>query len=227
MCLTCNKKQYVIVTSVICALMMAFVDGVLQPSYFIKSVAKICVFLLPALGCYMHFRAWEELKGLFKLKKWELLIALGLGIGALIVIIGGYFLIDKVYDLDAIILARTSEGGVSAENFLYVSTYIALVNSMLEEFFFRGYAFLNLKKLTSRRFAYVFSAALFAIYHFGMLGAGATIMVSLVALVLLFISGVILNALNEHSGSILTSWLLHMCANLAINTVGFYVFGMI
>lgn len=227
MCCTCNKKQYVIITSVLCALVMAFVDGVLQPSYFMKSVAKVTLFLLPALGYYIQFQAWDQFKALFKLKKWELVIALALGVGALVVIIGGYFLIDKFYDLDAVILERTSQGGVSAENFLYVSIYIALVNSMLEEFFFRGYAFLNLKTLTSRRFAYILSAALFAIYHFGMLGAGATILVSLVALVLLFISGLILNALNEHSGSILTSWLLHMCANLAINTVGFYVFGMI
>lgn len=227
MCCTCNKKQYVIITSVICALVMSLVDGVLQPSYFVKSVAKVTLFLLPAMGYYWYFKAWNELKNLFTLKKWELAFALALGFGALIVIIGGYFLIDRFYDLDAIILERTSQGGVSAENFLYVSIYIALVNSMLEEFFFRGYAFLNLKKITSRRFAYILSAALFAVYHFGMLGAGATIMVSLVALVLLFISGLILNALNEHSGSILTSWLLHMCANLAINAVGFYVFGMI
>lgn len=227
MCCTCNRKQYVIITSVLCALVMAFVDGVLQPSYFVKSVAKVTLFLLPALGYFMQFEAWDQLKALFKLKKWELVIALALGFGALVVIIGGYFLIDKFYDLDAVILERTSQGGVSAENFLYVSIYIALVNSMLEEFFFRGYAFLNMKTLTSRRFAYILSAALFAIYHFGMLGAGATIMVSLAALVLLFISGIILNALNEASGSILTSWLLHMCANLAINFVGFYVFGMI
>jgi len=47
------------------------------------------------------------------------------------------------------------------------------------------------------------------------------------ALILLTAAGLILNALNERSGSILTSWLLHMCANLAINTVGFHVFGMI
>ena len=47
------------------------------------------------------------------------------------------------------------------------------------------------------------------------------------ALILLTAAGLILNALNERSGSILTSWLLHMCANLAINTVGFYVFGML
>ena len=90
-----------------------------------------------------------------------------------------------------------------------------------------GYAFLNLKSLTSRPFAYFFSAVLFAIYHLGMVSGNGNPLIWGGALILLTASGLILNALNERSGSILTSWLLHMCANLGINAVGFYVFGMI
>lgn len=221
-----GKKAFVFVTTILCALAMSFVDGVVQPPYAVKSAIKILLFLCVPLVYFARFRAWDQLKNLFRLKKTELLVALGLGVGAFVVITGGYMVISRFFDLDTIILARTSEGGVSAANFLYVSTYIALVNSLLEEFFFRGYAFLNLKTLTSRPFAYGFSALLFAIYHFGMVGGG-NLMVSLVAMAGLFAAGLILNALNERSGSILTSWLLHMCANLAINTVGFYVFGMI
>lgn len=221
-----TRKEYVVYTTVLCAIAMTIIDGIVQPSYAIKSAIKIVLFLFLPLGYFALFRAWDELKSLFSLKKWELLVALGLGVGAFLVITGGYMLISRFFDLDTIILARTAAGGVSAANFLYVSTYIALVNSLLEEFFFRGFAFLSMKKLSSRRFAYGFSAALFAVYHFGMVGGG-NLMVSLVAMAGLFAAGLILNALNERSGSILTSWLLHMCANLAINTVGFYVFGMI
>lgn len=221
-----TRKEYVVYTTVLCAIAMTIIDGIVQPSYAIKSAIKIVLFLFLPLGYFALFRAWDELKSLFSLKKWELLVALGLGVGAFLVITGGYMLISRFFDLDTIILARTSAGGVSAANFLYVSTYIALVNSLLEEFFFRGFAFLSMKKLSSRGFAYGFSAALFAVYHFGMVGGG-NLMVSLVAMAGLFAAGLILNALNERSGSILTSWLLHMCANLAINTVGFYVFGMI
>lgn len=222
-----KRKSYVILTTVFCALAMAFVDGVIQPPYFVKSGAKIAVFLLPALWYFQKFKAWESLKALFLLKKRELLAALGLGIGAFGVIIGGYALISRFFSLDEAILTLTADGGVSAENFLYVSFYIAIVNSLLEEFFFRGYAFLNLKSLTSRRFAYLFSAVLFAVYHLGMVFGNGNILIWGGALLLLTAAGLILNALNEKSGSILTSWLLHMCANLAINTVGFYVFGML
>ena len=222
-----TRKNYVLVSTVLCALAMAFVDGVIQPPYALKSVVKILLFLCVPLGYFGIFRAWDSLKDLFLLKKRELAVALALGIGAFLVITGGYMLVSRFFNLDDAIWQMTAEGGVNPENFLYVSIYISLVNSLLEEFFFRGYAFLNLKKLSSRRFAYLFSAVLFAVYHLGMVSGNGNPLIWGGALILLTAAGLILNALNERSGSILTSWLLHMCANLAINTVGFYVFGML
>ena len=222
-----KRKAYVLTSTLLCALAMSFVDGVIQPPYGVKSVLKIILFLCVPLGYFGLFRAWDSLKALFVLKRRELLLALALGIGAFCVITGGYMLISRFFSLDSAILTMTADGGVNPENFLYVSLYIALVNSLLEEFFFRGYAFLNLKSLTSRGFAYFFSAALFAVYHLGMVSGNGNPLIWGGALILLTASGLILNALNEHSGSILTSWLLHMCANLGINAVGFYVFGMI
>ena len=189
---------------------MAFVDGVIQPPYALKSFLKVLLFLIVPLGYFSLFRAWDSLKALFLLKKRELLVALALGIGAFVVITGGYMLVSKFFSLEEAIWQMTAEGGVNPGNFLYVSFYIALVNSMLEEFFFRGYAFLNLKSLTSRPFAYFFSAVLFAIYHLGMVSGNGNVLIWGGALILLTASGLILNALNERSGSILTSWLLHM-----------------
>lgn len=222
-----QKRFYVMVSTVVCALAMAFVDGVIQPPYAVKSLLKVILFLLIPLGYFFRFRAWDSFRTLFVLKKRELLVALALGIGAFGVITGGYMLITKFFSLDEAILTLTADGGVNPGNFLYVSFYIALVNSLLEEFFFRGYAFLNLKSLTSRSFAYFFSALLFGVYHLGMVSGNGNPLIWGAALIMLTVAGLILNALNERSGSILTSWLLHMCANLGINLVGFYVFGML
>lgn len=57
---------------------------------------------------------------------------------------------------------------VNADNFIYVALYISFINSLLEEFFFRGYVFLILKKDSSLKFAYGFSSLMFAFYHVGM-----------------------------------------------------------
>lgn len=223
---TASKQGYVIVSTIFCALCMSFVDGVVQPPYGVKSAIKVVLFLLVPMFYFVKHKQLLQLRALFLPAKRDLLIAFCLGLGCYGFILGGYWVITRFIDLTDTILSLTSDGGVSPENFVYVSAYIALVNSLLEEFLFRGFAFISLKNLTNRRFAYIFSAAVFAIYHFGMV-AGSGPMIWAMALVGLFAAGVVLNFLNEKSGSIVTSWLLHMFANLSINTIGFYVFGMI
>ena len=49
-------------------------------------------------------------------------------------------------------------------------------------------------------------------------------LIYLVLLAGLFVGGCIFNYLNEKSESIYTSWITHMFANFAINTVGFMLF---
>ncbi|WP_346888458.1 CPBP family glutamic-type intramembrane protease [Clostridium sp. UBA1056] len=46
-------------------------------------------------------------------------------------------------------------------------------------------------------------------------------------IVSLFVAGLIFNYLNERFNNIYVSWIVHMSANLAINTVGFILFGII
>ncbi len=117
--------------------------------------------------------------------------------------------------------------GITAGNFLYVSLYISLVNSFLEEFFFRGYGFITLKKYTGRKFAYIFSSSIFAVYHVGMLLGMFYIGVLFLLLLGLMIGGCIFNCLNERNDTIYPSWFVHMFANFGINTVGFILFGVL
>lgn len=222
-----TRKEYVVYAAVLCSLAMTIIDGVVQPPYAVKSLIKLALFLLCPLGYYGWFADWGQLKRLLRPAKRDLLAALGLGFGCVGVIWGGYWLISRFFSLTDVILKLTSDGGVSPDNFLFVSTYIALINSFLEEFFFRGFAFISMKQLTSRRNAYVFSAALFALYHFGMVAGGRNPLIWTGAMIGLFGAGIVLNFLNEKSGNIITSWLVHMLANLAINSIGFSVFGML
>ena len=222
-----TSKIYVILSVLICAFTMSYVDGVIQPPYAVKSAVKAFLFLLvPMIYFGAYQKDFRQVKRLFAPNKRELGIALALGGGVYGVILGGYLLLTKVYDISNLVLKLTADAGVGADNFIFVSLYISLVNSLLEEFLFRGYGFLTLKTMTSRRFAYLFSAVIFALYHYGMMAAGS-IWVSVPALIGLVIGGVLFNWLNERSGNIITSWLVHMCANLAINTVGFMIFGII
>ena len=124
------------------------------------------------------------------------------------------------FDFSGIAGALLENAGVDGSNFLYVSLYISLVNSLLEELYFRGFLFLNLKKEVGSRFAYLFSAGAFALYHVAMMIGWFEPMLWLLVMAGLFAGGMIFNWLNEKLGSIYPSWLVHMFANFAINTVG-------
>ncbi len=224
-----KKKAIVIVAAVILlTLAMSIVDGVIAPPYFIKSLIKVALFLgVPMLYFAVFRQEAEELKKLFIPHKKDLLLSLSLGAGVFVVVLSTYFLCRGFIDFAGIQESLTSGIGVNADNFVYVAIYISVANSLLEEFFFRGFAFILLKKETNRVFAYLFSAAMFAGYHVGMtsgwFGAG------IFALMMfgLFAGGCIFSFLNEKCGNIYPSWLVHLCANLAINTVGFILFGLI
>lgn len=223
-----NKKRAGIMCTLVITfcIIMAFVDGVLMAGYFFKSAIKLVLFLgIPLI--YGAFDKTLALKGLFKLDKRGMAIALIPAIGIYAIIFGGYLILKDVFDFTMITGALTENIGVTGKNFVFVSLYISFINSLLEEFFFRGFAFLTLKKITSGRFAYIFSAGAFALYHVAMMRGWFEIPVFIIIMVGLFAGGMIFNYLNDKSKTIYPSWLVHMFANFAINTVGFILFGII
>ncbi len=221
------KKSGIIVGLVVlfCAV-MPVVDGVLQANYFVKSAIKLVLFLgFPA--AYAVLDKGLKVKKLFVPDRHGLIFAVGLGVAVYAVILGGYLLLKDVFDFSAITQSLTGNIGVTRDNFVIVSLYISFVNSLLEEFFFRGFAFLTLKRVTSGRFAHIFSAAVFAVYHVAMMIGWFSVGLFAIVLAGLFAGGLIFNWLNAKSGTVYPSWLVHMFANFAINTIGFMLFGII
>jgi membrane protease YdiL (CAAX protease family) len=205
---------------------MAFIDAVLSPEYFVKSAIKLILFLvLPIL--YTIRNKEISLKGLMRLEKRKLVLPILLGVGVYLFIMGAYFMIGSYFDFSNVTVALAENYGVKKENFVPVAIYISFANSLLEEFFFRGFAFLALKKLTTRRFAYLFSAGTFSLYHIAIMSNWFNPLLFFLLIASLFIAGLLFDWLNERSNTIYTSWLVHMCANFATNTIGFLLFGII
>lgn len=210
----------ILVVTMICCLVMALVDGVLRPGYAFKSAIKVAMFMLVPLIASRIDRSVLYLPLLLPKRK-GLLPAIALGVGIYAVILGGYFLVSPFFDFSKIAGSLTENAGVTKENFLYVSLYISFANSFLEEFFFRGFVFTNLKRLSGRKLAYIFSAAAFSLYHVAMMIGWFSPALFLLVMVGLATGGMIFNWLNEKLDTIYCSWLTHMFANFAINTIGF------
>ena len=221
-----KKTIFMIALILIFCVLMAIIDGVFKADYFIKSAIKLVLFLiLPAL--YSLCDKDVKIRQLFKPGKNGMKTAVLLCISVYLVILCGYLLLKNVFDFSAITDALTKNIGVTGENFIFVSLYISFVNSLLEEFFFRGFAFFTLKRVIGRKFAYLFSAGAFALYHIAMMVGWFGLNVFLIVMAGLFAGGIIFNYLNEKSETLYPSWLVHMFANFAINTIGFMLFGII
>lgn len=221
-----KKIISVIAIMVLSCLAMSFVDVVIRPDYAVKSIIKVMLFLTLPIG-YALITGGIPFRRLFTFERKGLSRSLLLGLGVFALILGGYFLIGPFFDFSKVTGALQNNLGVDAGNFIFVAIYISIVNSLLEEFFFRGFAFFTLKEQVGRRFAYLFSAGAFAVYHIAMMTSWFSVELFLLLIVSLFVAGLLFNWLNEQNGNIYASWMVHMFANLAINIIGFMLFGII
>lgn len=219
------KKNGVLIIGlvIICCIIMSIIDAVVQPGYMLKSIIKIFLFLICPVA-YSVYDKKTNLKLLFKVNKEGFVVALISGISIFILIFAAYLLLGQFFDLSKITLSLTENIGVNKENFLWVAIYISFINSLLEEFFFRGFSFFTLKELSSRKFAYIFSSSAFAIYHVSMMIGWFDIVLFGLTLSALFIGGLIFNYFNEKYKNIYISWMIHMFANFAINGIGLILF---
>ena len=202
---------------------MGIVDAVIQPGYAAKSTIKAALFLcLPVM--YAVLNKDENLCKVVVPRVKGFGFALAAGAAVYTVVLSAYLLFRNVFDFSALTSSLTSTTGVSKQNFLWVALYISFVNSLLEEYFFRGFAFLTFKKHSSRKTAYCFSAAMFALYHIAMMIGWFDWTVIGLSLLGLFVGGLIFNWFDERFGNIYMSWLIHMFSNFATNTIVIMLF---
>lgn len=218
-----NQAKIIIGITAFACLCMGLVDAIIQPGYLVKSVIKILLFLLlPIL--YSLYDKNCDLKKLFTPSQSGTWIAFLIGIGVYSVVLAAYFIFRGVFDFSKLTSSLTASTGVNKDNFILVALYISFVNSLLEEFFFRGFSFLSLKDASNRKLAHSVSAAMFALYHVAMMIGWFALPVVLLAVAGLYIGGVIFNYINERYNTIYFSWLIHMFANFATNTIGYILF---
>lgn len=219
-----KKQKYIIIgiTAFAC-IIMGLVDAVIQPGYVIKSAIKIVLFLLlPIL--YSVYNKECNLKKLFVANKGGIMLAIGLGATVFAVVLGAFLAFRNIFDFSGLTSSLTSTTGVNKENFIFVAVYISFINSLLEEFFFRGFSFLTLKEMSGRKSAYIISSLFFALYHIAMMISWFALPVVILSMVGLFAGGIIFNFFNEKYNNIYLSWVIHMFANFATNTIGFILF---
>jgi len=220
------RRLYLILGSLISVLILYTIEQLLEVNYLIKTISKIIIFIsIP----FIYFRFIKNSKFTKALNFKDANIKLGVLLGFLSFsfIFIGYFIFKSNIDFSSIINELQSKSKITPSNFLFIGAYITFGNSFLEEFFFRGFIFLNLYEEGYKKTGYIFSSLLFAIYHISIFKTWFNIWIMLVAILGLFTVGIVFNYINTFSRNFINSWIVHILADSAIILIGLRLFEII
>jgi uncharacterized protein len=223
------NRKYIISSTLIACIILYIIEQRVQVNYAIKTLLKLIFFTaIPAI--YIKYVKKESLEVSYRLKvlnKGKLKVGLLSGILFFVIVISAYYVVQGEIDLNSIAEELQNKLKVTPMNFIFIALYITFGNSFLEEFFFRGFIFLNLYKLNSKKTAYVYSSLLFGIYHIGIFRTWFNLPITLLALFGLISVGFLFNWMDTKSENFLNSWIAHIFADTAVMLIGFRMFGMI
>lgn len=223
------KQKYIIISSLISCIGLYFIEQVLGANYALKTISKLILFIIiPYI--YIKFIDASNIKtslNLRNLDKKRLKLGILFGLASFLIILISYILLKEVIDLKKIAEELQNRSRITPVNFIFVGIYITLINSFLEEFFFRGFIFLNLYNLGKGKLAYLYSSLLFGLYHIAIFKTWFNIWLILLCLLGLIVVGFIFNWLNTRSKNFINSWLVHIFADSAIILIGFKMFNII
>lgn len=200
------------------------VEQVLQPGYWVKSLLKAAAFLGAILGyAALSRQSFFETIRLRKLTRARPLLL------GMLLFFGGIALLFVCFrnqlDLNGIRESLMKKEQLTRQNCLFVFAYIIVCNAFLEEAFFRGFVF---RLFREKKVGAIVSAVLFSAYHIGIFITWFNPFLFLLCVLGLAAVGIFLQWVSERYQSIAASYLIHACANMAINTIGaLLIFGLL
>lgn len=216
------------------------IDKYRKKIYWIRSGIKVIIFVGAALLILrkeVKIRSEKEVditkkevikekaNGIKELLKWPKkipkLVYYILGLGIILIIIVPQ-VADKFVNVDQI-ADTIHKKGMNKENIIFVYSYIAIVNSFIEELMFRGIGYIELKKHIPEKYACSISAMLFAIYHIAIVNGAVNIWLTILSVIALYIASVILNKIDKKTDTIIPSYMVHSLSNWILNIIGYLI----
>lgn len=213
-----RRIMMAVLIAFVALIVMTAVEKYIQPGYWIKSIVKV---IMLAGSVYLYSRINQEnifeLIGLKKNKpSKKLLFCIFFAYAGIIIL---YLLLRNQIDLAGIRDKLFAKEHLNRNNFIFIFSYIILINSFLEESFFRGFLYQVFRKEGHEKAGIIFSALVFALYHISIMDGWFSPAIMVLGISGLFLTGIFLQLVCKYERSLLGSWLVHGFANLAINTI--------
>lgn len=213
-----EKKKFIIIYSLFLVISLYFVDQILEINYFLKVLFKIILILLSFIIGKQYNLSFKFLK--FKhIKNYK--IGLLISLFTFFIIFIGFMILKEFIDLTILKNEFLNKYQLDGFKFFIASFYLIFINSFIEEYFFRGFIFLNLE---NKKFSNLFSSFIFAIYHISNFQNWFTnYFMLIIPLIGLIIGGMIFNYLSTINKDIYNSYIPHMLADLSIVIIGYFL----
>ena len=118
------------------------------------------------------------------------------------------------------ISAKVAELGI-AEHFIVFAIVISIFHTLLEEFYWRGFVFTGLSKVTTRAKAHALAGIGFSLHHIAILDQFLPLVHALWLATAVGIGGIIWSLLYAREDSLFAPWLSHIIVDVALMVVGY------
>ncbi len=222
-----NKLNYIIISSILLVILLFVIDAIMMVPYTQKSIIKV---ISLSILIYMYIFIYKDnfIKASLQniVFKKDIKVVMILSVVIVISIVSLFFVIVN-YKLINVLEIKNDfyyKYRIDESNVIYYMAYLCFINALIEEVFFRGFLFLNIKNMELKKFAYIFSSFLFSVYHISNFLGWVNVYIFYLLLFGLFIGGTIFNYLDDKMNTFLNSYILHISADIGICICGVYIF---
>ncbi len=149
-----------------------------------------------------------------------------LGISAAIVYLGTFFLFKGFLDITTITEKLQTLASINTTNIIFIGIYIILINSLLEEFFWRGFLFKKLKENLGNS-SYFISGIAFSFHHVMFFYDWFTLPFFLIVTGGLTIYAIRMNYIFNKYKDLYSCWLIHGIVDIAQILIALMIFRII
>lgn len=195
-------------------------------NYLFSSIYKI-IFLFPLV-----YRVWIEKKSIkqgivehfsFSTLKKHIVPVVSIGVFLATVYIGSFMLFKGFLDLEGIAIKLQEVMDLNVTNLIFIGLYIILINSLLEEYFWRGFMFDKLRGLVSPWLAYALTGVAFSFHHVVFYYNWFTPLFFWLVTIGLIGYAVIMNYIFSRYKDLFSCWVIHAFADVVQIYIAFTV----
>ncbi|MGM0378387.1 MAG: CPBP family intramembrane glutamic endopeptidase [Bacillota bacterium] len=214
-----KKEFFVIFFTILFISILYMFDQIFKINYLNKVIIKLVLMIISFLILKFIYNSKMNFIKIKNFKNYK--SGIYVSVFTFLIIFIGFFIIKDFLNLTKIKNDFFYKYNLKGISFFIASFYLIFINALLEEYFFRGFILQNFR---NKKFASVFSALSFSIYHLAnFINWFSNKLILIFPLIGLFIAGLLFNFLAKKTKDIYNSYIPHLFADLSIVIIGYYI----